>query len=179
MNPRPVNTRKLTKKDRTQSYVQSQCIGCVRSPFGHFWTSLYLTKLWFSTSGCFHRRVRSLQLMWIRSISSVTVMGGLIYFTTPLHPRLHLHRRARACISATTPASASPPPCLCLHLHSPCHDADRCSHAWLITAAGFLLCTSSLLSPLSCVPAPALLILQSSYSKKFIGRQCLSLVSLS
>ena len=29
LNPCPVNNRKLTEKDRTQSCVRSQCIGCV------------------------------------------------------------------------------------------------------------------------------------------------------
>ena len=83
LNPRLVNTRKLNKKDRTQSYVRSQCIGRVRSPFGHFWTSLYSTELWFTASGHFHRHIRSIQLVWIRSISSVTIEGALIYIIVP------------------------------------------------------------------------------------------------
>ena len=85
--------------------------------------------------------------MWIGTISSVTVKGVPHLF----HLMLPCPHRAYISITALAPASLLP--CLRLCLHSPCRDAARRAHAWLVTAAR-LLRTGSSLSPLSSVLSP-------------------------
>ena len=118
------------ENDPTLLRVRSRVTGRVRSPFGRFWTSLYSTRLWFAASGHFHRRIRLLQLVWIRSISSVTITMGPSFIS--LRPRRlaladappsHLRRHARALRTGAllalpilllphfiVPARCSPPP---------------------------------------------------------------------